>query len=216
MSSSRKYHLLLLAIVLVVWIWSGIDPHDSRLTWVLETAPFMIALPVMVVTYRRFPLTGLMYTIIAVHAMILMVGGHYSYAKVPLGFWMEDWFGWTRNNYDKIGHFMQGFGPAIYAREVIVRTSPLGRGKWLACLSIAVPLAFSALYEIIEWLASLSDPTDTEAFLGTQGYVWDTQTDMFWCLIGSIVALILLGRLHDRQLSGVAVCRPGRGGSETS
>ncbi|NLT22067.1 MAG: DUF2238 domain-containing protein [Syntrophorhabdus sp.] len=216
MSRSKKYHLILLAIVLAIFAWSGINPHDSWLTWVLETAPFMIGLPIMVLTYRRFPLTDLAYTIIALHAMILMLGGHYSYAKVPLGFWMEDWFGWTRNNYDKIGHFMQGFGPAIYAREIIVRTSPLGRGKWLACFSIAVPLAFSALYEIIEWLASLSDPTDTEAFLGTQGYVWDTQTDMFWCLVGSIVALILLSRLHDRQLSRVALFHPGRGGRETS
>ncbi|MEN6331410.1 MAG: DUF2238 domain-containing protein [Smithella sp.] len=197
---SSKYPLILLVIVLLFWIWSGINPQDTRLTWVLETAPFMIALPIMLLTYRRFPLTNLTYTLIAVHAMILMLGGHYSYSKVPLGFWMEDWFGWTRNNYDKIGHFMQGFGPAIYAREIIARTSPVKSGKWLNFMSVAVPLAFSALYEIIEWLASLSNPTDTEAFLGTQGYIWDTQTDMFWCLIGSIVALLLLTRLHDKYL----------------
>jgi putative membrane protein len=165
----------------------------------------MIALPVMLLTYKRFPLTNLTYTIIAIHAMILMVGGHYSYAKVPLGFWMEDWFGWTRNNYDKIGHFMQGFGPAIYTREIIARTSPLGRGKWLGFISIAVPLAFSALYEIFEWLASLSNPTDTEAFLGTQGYIWDTQSDMLWCLIGSIVAIFLLTKLHDKYLLKICV-----------
>jgi putative membrane protein len=137
--------------------------------------------------------------------MILILGGHYSYAKVPLGFWMEDWFGWTRNNYDKIGHFMQGFGPTIYVREIMARTSPLRHGKWLGFVSIAVPLAFSALYEIIEWLASLSDPTDTEAFLGTQGYIWDTQTDMFWCLIGSTVAIILLTKLHDRYLQKIGI-----------
>jgi putative membrane protein len=160
----------------------------------------MMALPVMLLTYKRFPLTNLIYTLIALHAMILMLGGHYSYAKVPLGFWMEDWFGWTRNNYDKIGHFMQGFGPAIYTREIISRTSPLRRGRWLAFISIAVPLAFSACYEIIEWLASLSNPTDTEAFLGTQGYIWDTQSDMFWCLIGSIVALSSLAKLHNKYL----------------
>ncbi|NTW76797.1 MAG: DUF2238 domain-containing protein [Syntrophaceae bacterium] len=200
---SSKYPLILLVIVLLFWIWSGINPQDTRLTWVLETAPFMIALPIMLLTYRRFPLTNLTYTLIAVHAMILMLGGHYSYSKVPLGFWMEDWFGWTRNNYDKIGHFMQGFGPAIYAREIIARTSPVKSGKWLNFMSVAVPLAFSALYEIIEWLASLSNPTDTEAFLGTQGYIWDTQTDMFWCLIGSIVALLLLTRLHDKYLSQI-------------
>ena len=198
--SSRMYHVSLLVVVLAFWAWSGFEPHDTRLTWVLETVPVMIALPVMLLTYKRFPLTNLTYTLVAIQAMILMLGGHYSYAKVPLGFWMEDWFGWTRNNYDKIGHFMQGFGPAIYTREIMARRSPLRRGKWLGFVSIAVPLAFSALYEIVEWLASLSNPTDTEAFLGTQGYIWDTQSDMFWCLVGSIVALVLLTKLHNRCL----------------
>jgi putative membrane protein len=196
----RKYPVALLAIGAAVWIWSGIGPHDTRLTWVLETFPVMIALPLLLSTYKRFPLTNLAYTLIAVHAMILMLGGHYSYAKVPLGFWMEEWFGWTRNNYDKIGHFMQGFGPAIYTREIMARTSPLKGGRWLGVVSVAIPLAFSAIYEIIEWLASLSNPADTEAFLGTQGYIWDTQTDMFWCLIGSAAALILLTKLHDAHL----------------
>lgn len=199
--STSKYPLLLLLIVFAFWVWSGISPQDTRLTWVLETAPFFIALPVMLLTYRRFPLTSLTYTLIAIHAMILILGGHYSYAKVPLGFWMEDWFGWSRNNYDKIGHFMQGFGPAIYVREIVTRTSPLKPGKWLGFISIAVPLAFSALYEIIEWLASLTDPTETQAFLGTQGYIWDTQTDMFLCLIGSVVALVSLAGLHNKYLS---------------
>jgi putative membrane protein len=200
---SKRYHIILLIVVLVFWVWSGIKPQDTRLTWVLETFPFMIALPVMLITYKRFQLTDLTYTLIAIHAMILMLGGHYSYAKVPLGFWMEEWFGWTRNNYDKIGHLMQGFGPAIYTREIIARTSPLKRGKWLGFMSVAVPLAFSAIYEIIEWLASLTNPTDTEAFLGTQGYIWDTQTDMFLCLIGSILALIFLTKLHNRYLSKI-------------
>jgi len=199
--SARRFHLVLLATGVAFWVWSGIEPKDTRLTWILETFPVMIALPIMLLTYRKFPLTSLSYTLIAVHCMILMLGGHYSYAKVPLGFWMEDWFGWTRNNYDKIGHFMQGFGPAIYVREILARTSPLRPGKWLNFLSVAVPLAFSALYEIIEWMASLSNPADTEAFLGTQGYIWDTQSDMFWCLIGSIVALVLLSKFHDRCLS---------------
>ena len=201
--SSRNYHILLLALVLVFWGWSGTNVVDTRLTWVLETFPVMIALPVILLTYKRFPLTDLTYTLIAVHSMVLMLGGHYSYAKVPLGFWMEDWFGWTRNNYDKIGHFMQGFGPAIYTREIMARRSPLTRGKWLGFVSMAVPLAFSALYEIVEWLASLSNPADTEAFLGTQGYVWDTQTDMFWCLIGSVAALLLLTKLHNKYLAEV-------------
>ena len=203
--SSKRYQIILLIVVLVFWVWSGIKPQDTRLTWVLETFPFMIALPVMLITYKRFQLTDLTYTLIAIHAMILMLGGHYSYAKVPLGFWMEEWFGWTRNNYDKIGHLMQGFGPAIYTREIIARTSPLKRGKWLGFMSVAVPLAFSAIYEIIEWLASLTNPTDTEAFLGTQGYIWDTQTDMFLCLIGSILALIFLTKLHNRYLSKIGV-----------
>ena len=201
----KRYHIILLIVVLVFWVWSGIKPQDTRLTWVLETFPFMIALPVMLITYKRFQLTDLTYTLIAIHAMILMLGGHYSYAKVPLGFWMEEWFGWTRNNYDKIGHLMQGFGPAIYTREIIARTSPIKRGKWLGFMSVAVPLAFSAIYEIIEWLASLTNPTDTEAFLGTQGYIWDTQTDMFLCLIGSILALIFLTKLHNRYLSKIGV-----------
>jgi len=196
-----KYPALLLILVILFGIWSAINPVDTRLTWFLETLPVMLALPVLLLTCRRFPLTRLTYTLIALHAVILMLGAHYSYAKVPLGFWMQDWFGWARNNYDKIGHFMQGFGPAIYTREILARTSPLRRGKWLGFLSIAVPLAFSALYEIFEWMASLSDPTDTEAFLGTQGYIWDTQSDMFLCLIGSIVALILLTRLHNRCLA---------------
>ena len=206
-TSSSRYPLALLLMTLAFWIWSGILPQDTRLTWVLETFPYMIALPVLLLTFRRFPLTNLTYTLIAIHAMILMLGGHYSYAKVPLGFWMEDWFGWTRNNYDKIGHFMQGFAPAIYVREILTRTSPLKPGKWLSFISIAVPLAFSGLYEIIEWLASLTDPTDTEAFLGTQGYIWDTQTDMFLCLIGSIIAVVTLTRLHNKYLSKVGVER---------
>ena len=198
--ASKKYPVILLIIVLAFGVWSGIKPLDTRLTWALETLPVMMALPVLLLTYKKFQLTRLSYTLIAIHAMILMLGAHYSYAKVPLGFWMQDWFDWTRNNYDKIGHFMQGFGPAIYTREILARTSPLRRGKWLGFLSIAVPLAFSAIYEIFEWLASLSDPTDTEAFLGTQGYIWDTQSDMFLCLIGSMVALILLTKLHNKYL----------------
>lgn len=166
---SEKYPAILLIIVLIFWIWSGINPHDSRLTWVLETLPFMIALPIMLMTYKKFRLTDLMYTLIAIHAMILMLGGHYSYAKVPLGFWMENWFDWTRNNYDKIGHFMQGFGPAIYTREIMARTSPLKRGKWLALVSIAVPLAFSALYEIFEWLDPFPIPRIRKPFWERRG-----------------------------------------------
>ena len=199
--SSKRYHVLLLILTLLFWIWSAIRPHDTYLTWFLETAPFMIALPILLLTYKRYPLTNLTYTIAAVHAMILMLGGHYSYARVPLGFWMENWFGWTRNNYDKIGHLIQGFGPAIYTREILWRTSPLRGSRWLSVISIAIPLALSALYEIFEWWASLTNPGDTEAFLGTQGYIYDTQSDLFLCLVGSIIALVLLTKLHNRHLN---------------
>ena len=196
----RSFRVGLLLVVLAVWVWSGIDLVDTRLTWVLETAPVMVVLPILLLTARRFPLTNFVYGWIALHAMVLMVGGHYSYAKVPLGFWMEDWFGWTRNNYDKIGHVFQGFVPALVVRELLRRTSPLEPGKWLAFLSVSVPVAFSAVYEILEWVASLSNPSDTEAFLGTQGYVWDTQTDMFCCLVGAGAAVLLLSKLHERAL----------------
>lgn len=203
--NSKKYHMMWLVLVLACWVWSGIGVHDTRLTWVLETAPLMIVLPILLLTYRRFPLTQLAYGLMAFHAIVLILGGHYSYAKVPLGFWMSDWFGWTRNNYDKIGHFMQGVGPMLYTREIVVRTSPLKPGKWLTTVSIAIPLAFSALYEMFEWFASMSNPTDTEAFLGTQGFIWDTQSDMFWCLVGSVTAVIVLTKLHDKFLQRMGV-----------
>lgn len=196
----NKYHLFLLIAVLLVWIWSGIDVKDTYLTWFLETVPFLIVLPILIFTYKRFPLSNLTYTLIAIHSILLMIGGHYSYAKVPIMAWFDNLFGITRNNYDKVGHFMQGFGPAIYAREILMRTSPLKGGKWLAFMAVAVPLAFSAIYEIFEWLASLTNPTETEAFLGTQGYVYDTQTDMLFCLIGSIVAILLLTKIHDKSM----------------
>jgi putative membrane protein len=198
-----KYQIILLIIVMAFFIWSGINIQDTRFTWFLEVLPFMIAFPIVALTYKRFPLSNLTYTLIAIHAIILMLGGHYSYAKVPIGFWLNEWFGWTRNNYDKIGHLMQGFGPAIYTREILWRTSPLRPGKWLTFIAVCVPLAFSALYEIIEWAMSAIYETDAEAFLGTQGYIWDTQTDMFFCLIGSILALITLQKLHNRSVKRV-------------
>lgn len=202
-SWSNKYQIILLIIVMAFFIWSGIDIQDTRLTWFLEVLPVIIAFPILVLTYKRFPLSNLTCTLIAVHAIILMYGGHYSYAKVPIGFWLSEWFGWTRNNYDKIGHLMQGFGPAIYSREILWRTSPLWPGKWLSFMAICVPLAFSALYEIIEWAMSAIYQADAEAFLGTQRYVWDTQTDMLFCLIGSVLALITLQKLHNRSVGRV-------------
>jgi putative membrane protein len=153
-----------------------------------------------VAIYRRFPLTPLLYTLLAVHALILMVGGHYTYARVPLGFWAQDLFGFARNHYDRLGHFAQGFIPAMLVREILVRTSPLRPGRWLFVLVTAVCLAFSACYEFIEWWTALAGGESAEAFLGTQGDVWDTQWDMFLALIGAITAQLVLSKVHDRAL----------------
>ncbi|HXI21303.1 MAG TPA: DUF2238 domain-containing protein [Gemmatimonadales bacterium] len=188
----------LLALVLAVLVWSGIAPHD-RFTWFLEVAPVLIGLPIVVGTARRFPLTPLACTLLAIHACILMVGGKYTYAEVPLGYWAQHLMGWTRNNYDRLGHLAQGFVPALVAREVLLRTSPL-RGKWLAFLVFCFALALSATYELVEWGTALATGSAADAFLGTQGDPWDTQEDMFMALIGAVLALGLLPRIHDRQL----------------
>ncbi|HXI20293.1 MAG TPA: DUF2238 domain-containing protein [Gemmatimonadales bacterium] len=188
----------LLALVLAVLVWSGIAPHD-RFTWFLEVAPVLIGLPIVVGTARRFPLTPLACTLLAIHACILMVGGKYTYAEVPLGYWVQHLMGWTRNNYDRLGHLAQGFVPALVAREVLLRTSPL-RGKWLAFLVFCFALALSATYELVEWGTALATGSAADAFLGTQGDPWDTQEDMFMAAIGAALALWLLPRIHDRQL----------------
>ena len=193
------YELVLLTIVVVVFVWSGISPHD-RFTWVLEVFPVMLAVPVLIYVYPRFRFTPLAYILIALHAVILMVGGKYTYAEVPLGFWMKEAFGFARNHYDRIGHFAQGFVPAIVAREILVRQSPLRGSRWLPFFIICFCLAFSAFYELIEFWTALSTGGAAEAFLGTQGDPWDTQWDMMLALIGSITALLLLPRWHDRQL----------------
>ena len=188
--------------MLLTILWSVIGVQDTYLTWILEAAPALVGLIVLVLTYNKFRMPTFLYVVMALHMAVLLVGAHYSYAKVPLGFWMQDWFGWTRNNYDKIGHFMQGVTPALVTIELLHRTTPLKTAGWTGFLSVCVAEAISALYEIIEWLASLSCPTDTEAFLGTQGYIWDTQTDMFMCLLGAIVAVLIQKfackrRVHD-------------------
>jgi len=195
----RRYPLALLILVAVALVWSGLAPHD-RGTWWLEIFPILIGAPILVTTYRRFPLTNLLYTLLAIHALILMLGGHYTYAKVPLGFWAQELFGFARNHYDRLGHFAQGFIPAILAREILLRTSPLRRGRWLFALVTAVCLAFSACYEFIEWWAALAGGESAEAFLGTQGDVWDTQWDMFFALIGAMTAQLTLTRVHDKAL----------------
>lgn len=180
-------------------IWSGIQPKDY-LTWLLETAPAMIAFVILMATRRRFPLTGLAYGLILVFSLILMIGGHYTYAEVPLFDWIKDVFHQDRNNFDKLGHFAQGFVPAIIAREVIVRNHVVDSGKWLNFFVICICLAISACYELIEWGVAITGNESAEAFLGTQGYVWDTQSDMACALVGAMVSLVTLNPIHDRQI----------------
>ncbi len=185
------------ALALVV---SGIGPADG-LTWFFETLPIMIGVPLLVWTRRGFPLTPLLYRLLFLHALILALGGHYTYAEVPLGFWVQDLLDLSRNHYDRLGHIAQGFVPAILVREILIRRSPLAGSRWLPVLTVAFCLAFSALYELIEWWAALALGAEADAFLATQGDPWDTQWDMFLALCGALAALILLSRLHDRQLA---------------
>ncbi len=195
-----------LAIYLGVLIWSGVGPKD-RLTWLLEVAPAVIGLLILAATRRRYPLTPLAYALVLVHAVILMVGGHYTYAEVPLFDRIAEWLGHARNNYDKLGHFAQGFVPAVLAREILLRTGVVrGRG-WLNYVVITTCLALSAFYELLEWLAAELSAEAAEAFLGTQGYVWDTQSDMALALLGAVCAVLLLSRTHDRQLAAFAWSR---------
>ena len=192
----------LLALVAFALAASGLRPYD-RLTWVLEVLPVLVAAPLLIATYRRFPLTPLLYWLIAIHSLILILGAHYTYARVPLGFWIQDAFDFQRNHYDRIGHLMQGFGPAIVIRELLLRTSPLAPGKWLFTLVLFSVLGVSATYEFTEWWAALAGGEAAGAFLGTQGDVWDTQWDMFLAGCGAIAAQLLFSRLHDRQLAAL-------------
>jgi putative membrane protein len=194
--------LVWLTIFLLCLAWSGWRPHDYP-TWWLEVVPALIALAVLVFTRARFPLTPLAYWLILIHCIILMVGGHYTYAEVPVGDWVRDWLGGSRNNYDKLGHLAQGFIPAIVIREVLVRNRVLARRGWLSIIVISICLAFSAFYELIEWWVALFSKEAAESFLGTQGYVWDTQSDMMMALVGASAALVLLSNWHDRQIRNV-------------
>jgi len=196
---ATAYHGGLLACVLAGLVWSGIAPFD-RFTWFLEVAPVLLALPLLLLTWRRFPLTPLAYGLIALHAWILMVGGHYTYAEMPLFDWIQEQLGTSRNHYDRIGHLAQGFVPAILAREILLRASPLRPGGWLFFLVLCVCLAISACYEFLEWWVAELSGEEAIAFLATQGDVWDTQWDMFLALLGATAALLLLSGLHDRQL----------------
>jgi putative membrane protein len=196
--------LALLAAAGLVLLWSGIEPLE-RGTWWLEVAPVLIGAPALVLTYGAFRLSPLLYRLLLLHAVILMVGGHYTYARVPVGFWMQDLLDLSRNHYDRLGHLAQGFVPAILAREILLRLSPLRRGGWLFFLVTSVCLAFSAFYELIEWWAAVIGGDSAESFLGTQGDVWDTQWDMFLALLGAISAQVLLGRAHDRSMEAAGV-----------
>ncbi len=202
MSYSGERRLLLLTGVLV-FVVLGIDPEADRYTWLLENLPALLGLGVLMATDSRFQFSRLAYRLILVHAIILMVGGHWTYAEVPLGDWVRDWLGLARNHYDRLGHFAQGFIPAIITREVLLRTSPLSRGPWLFVIVVSICLALSAFYEFVEWWIALLSGESATAFLGTQGDPWDTQWDMFLCFCGAILALLLLSGSHDRSLREV-------------
>ena len=195
-----KYIWLL--IYFIIFIWSAISPVEY-FTWFLEVLPAVIGLGVLILTYKKFKLTNLAYVLILVHCIILMVGGHYTYAKVPLFDWIRDYLELERNNYDKVGHLAQGFIPAIVAREILVRKSVVNGKKWLSFMVVCFCLASSALYELIEWWVAELTGESAEAFLGTQGYVWDTQSDMALALLGALLALVLLSKIHDQQLQAI-------------
>jgi putative membrane protein len=198
---------VLLGLVLVALVISGIQPYD-RLTWLLETVWVMVGVSIILLTWKRFPLTTLLCCLLAVHALILIVGGHWTYARTPTGNWLRDVFDLSRNPWDRIGHFAQGFVPAILVREILVRTSPLRGSRWLAPLVVCACLAFSAFFEMIEWWSALIGGAAADDFLATQGDVWDTQWDMFLALVGAITSLLLLSRVHDRQLSTLLTPEP--------
>ncbi|MET0543110.1 MAG: DUF2238 domain-containing protein [Variovorax sp.] len=210
MTPDRSRSLLAAALLLLaLLVLSGLRPYD-RATWWMEVAPVLIVLPVLAASRTRFPLTTLLYALVFAHCCVLMLGGAYSYARVPLGFWMEQWFHLQRNPYDKIGHFFQGFVPAIAAREILVRGRHVQGRRMLAFVVVCIVMAISACYELVEWGAALALGQGADEFLGTQGDPWDTQSDMFMALVGATAALVLLSRLHDRQLAAIdaALKRP--------
>ena len=196
----NKLHMILGLIVLLALIVSGIAPYD-RVTWLLEVAPVLIGLPLLVWSRQGFALTRLLYIVIALHALVLILGGAYSYARVPPGFWVQEWFDLSRNPYDKLGHFIQGVTPALLAREILLRRRFVAAGNMLGFLALCVALAFSAFYELIEWWVALLAGEGAEDFLGTQGDPWDTQSDMFMALLGAMLSITLLARIQDRQLA---------------
>lgn len=196
--------VLWLTLFFIVLIWSGIGPKD-QFTWFLEVLPAIIGLVLMAITWKSFPLTRVLYNFILLHCIVLMVGGHYTYAEVPLFDTIANWMGSERNNYDKVGHFFQGFVPALLAREILIRKGIVNGKAWLNIIIVAICLAFSAFYELIEWWVAVASGENAEAFLGTQGYIWDTQSDMALALVGAIISLIVLAKYHDRQLAKIRV-----------
>jgi putative membrane protein len=198
--SISKLHIFLLTSLFGVLVWSMVKPHDY-FTWFLEVLPAVLAVAIFAFFYRRFRFTNLVYTIVWFHCIVLIVGGKYTYAEMPLFDYFKEVFGWSRNNYDKVGHFMQGFSPALIVREVFIRKNIINGKWWTLFLAVCVPLAFSAFYEFVEWWVAVATGDSAEAFLGTQGYQWDTQTDMFICLIGSGLALLFLSAWQDKQMN---------------
>ena len=198
-AQSRPLMIAWIVIFLAVLVWSAINPHDYP-TWWLEVLPALIGGTIIWYTRNSFPLTRLAYVLILIHCIVLMVGGHYTYAEVPLFDWIGEKLNHTRNNYDKLGHFAQGFIPAIVAREIVIRLSVFNSIRWRNFFIVCFVLAFSAFYELIEWWVALLSEEAADSFLGTQGYAWDTQSDMGWALFGAVLALVLLGGLHDRQM----------------
>ncbi len=197
-----RWPFLCAIIVALVGIWSTINPYD-RFTWWLESVPAIVAMVLLIATYKKFPLTPLLYGLIAAHCIVLFVGGHYTYARVPLFDDCKTWFDWTRNHYDRVGHVMQGLVPAMVIRELLLRTSPLRSGKWLFAIIVFGCLGISAAYEIIEWLTSVLTGEAADSFLGTQGDVWDTQNDMLCAAIGAVAGLLLLSSWHNKQLKRI-------------
>jgi len=200
-SSPRRHRLpaVLLGLTLALLAWSAYRPHDYP-TWALEVFPAVLWIVVLIATYRRFPMTPLLYGLTALHCALLIVGGHYTYSEVPIGNWARDTFDLSRNHYDRVGHFLQGFVPAILAREILIRTSPVKRGWWLVLFIMSICTAFSAVYELIEWAVAEIDAEGSQDFLGTQGDVWDTQKDILLCIKGAAASLVTLSRLHDGHL----------------
>lgn len=199
-----KYLYSLLIVTIIIFTWSLIHPKDF-FTWLMEVFPAIIGSIILVATFKKFEFTKLVYTLIAIHCCILFVGGHYTYAEVPLFDWIRDTLHQQRNNYDKVGHFAQGFIPVLIARELMLRKNVLNKKGWLNFILVCICLAISATYEFIEWLVSILTGESADAFLGTQGYVWDTQSDMLYATIGAITALVVLSKMHDKQLRSTIV-----------